>query len=244
MRSEGGKRTNDLIRIATGADPLLVCALASRYTVGIDHRPSPCLTSKQGDPTAVFNALRETQTPTALVEIVREGFRKTGEALCPFVALLWLLRQHQTATVQDDDFPAEAIIRGVPGWAYDLYSREDRAALANFIKGRTETARWVRDHIPPRQRVGFLGGIVFRVEGGCVRRGCGGRWKMSCGGWLISSATVRGPDPSEILQLMRADIPRGHIGGLDRRIAGVVAHEGVSVAFSVALRNFRSLGRC
>ena len=159
------RSTDDLIRIATGADPLPIRALAAWYALGTDRRPSPRLSSKQGDPAAVFNALQEAAIPTAVVEIAHEGFRKTGEVLCPFVALLWPLRQDQTATIEDDDSPPEVMIGDVPGWAYDVYSREGRAALANFIEGRTETARWVRDHIPPRQRVAFLGGIVFRVEG-------------------------------------------------------------------------------
>lgn len=201
------RSTNDLIRIATGADPLPFRALAAWYALGTDRRPSPRLSSRQGDPTAVFNAFREMQIPTAVVEIAHEGLRKTGEVLCPFVALLWPLRQQQTPTVGDDDFPPEVMIGGVPGWAYDLYSREGRAALATFIEGRTEFACWVRDHIPPRQRVAFLGGIVFRVEGGLVRSRL--RWKtgdelrrmvdIECNGSHCLNAT-------DILQLIKADI--------------------------------------
>jgi hypothetical protein len=200
------RSTDDLIRIATGADPLSIRALAAWYAIGTDRRPSPRLSSRQGDPTAVFDALREL-IPTSVVDVAHEGFRKTGEVLCPFVALLWPLRQDQTATIENDDFPPEVLIGDVPGWAYDVYSREGRAALANFIEGRTETACWVRDHIPPRQRVAFLGGIVFRVEGGLVRSRL--RWKtgdelrrnvdIECNGRHCRNA-------SEILQLMKADI--------------------------------------
>jgi len=168
------RSTDDLIRIATGTDPLPIRALAAWFAIGTDRRPSPRLSLRQGDPTATFNALREIIDP-AVVEIAKEGVRRTGEVLAPFVALLWPARRQQTATIEDDEFPPEVMIGDAPGWAYDLYSREGRAALANVIEGRTDTARWVRDHIPPRQRVAFLGGIVFRVDGGLVRKRL--RWK-------------------------------------------------------------------
>jgi len=182
-------------------------ALAIWFAIGTDRRSSPRLSSRQGDPLAVFNALREIIDP-AVVDIAPEGFRRTGEVLGPFVALLWPARQQQAAKVEDDEFPPELMIGDAPGWAYDLYSREGRATLTNFINGSTETARWVRDHIPPRQRVAFLGGIVFRVEGGLVRRRL--HWKtgdelrrmvdIECNGAHCRDAT-------EILQLMKSDIP-------------------------------------
>jgi hypothetical protein len=202
------RSTNDLIHIATGTDPLPIRALAAWYAVGTDRRPSSRLSSKRGDPIAVFNALRETQTPAPVVEIAHEGFRKTGEVLGPFVALLWPVWQQQPATVEDDEFPPELMIRDVPGWAYDVYSREGRAALANFIEGRTETAHWVRAHIPPRQRLALLGTIVFRVDGGLVRKRL--RWKTGDELRRMVDLECNGPhcrDATEILQLMRADIP-------------------------------------
>jgi hypothetical protein len=117
------------------------------------------------------------------------------------------------------------MIGGVPGWAYDVYSREGRAALANFIEAQTETARWVRDHIPSRQRIAFLGGIVFRVEGGLVRSRL--RWEtgdqlrrmvdMECNGSHC-------PDASEILNLMRHDIPV--LNGVRSELNGGLRHVG------------------
>jgi hypothetical protein len=201
------RSTDDLIRIATGADPLPIRALATWNALGTDRRPSPRLSSRQGDPIAVFNALQEAGIPTGVVEIAHEGWRKTGEVLAPFVSLLWPLRQEQTATVGDDEFSPEVMIGGVPGWVYDIYSREGRTALANFVEGRTESARWVRDHIPPRQRVAFLGGIVFRLEGGCVRKRL--RWKTGDELRRLVDIECNGPhcrDASQILQLMKTDI--------------------------------------
>jgi len=69
----------------------------------------------------MFNALRET-TDCSLVDIAQEGFRRTGEVLAPFVALLWPTRQQEAATVEDDEFPPDLMVGDVPAWAYDLYS--------------------------------------------------------------------------------------------------------------------------
>jgi hypothetical protein len=219
------RSTDHLIRIATGADPLPIRALATWFALGTDRRRSPRLPSRRGDPGAVFNALRETDIPAGVVEIAREGFRKTGEVLCPFVALLWPLRQDQAATIENDNFLPEVMIGDVPGWAYDLYSREGRAALARFIEGRTEAARWVNEHIPPRQRVGFLGGIVFRLEGGCVRS----RLRWSTGDELrrlvdIECNGPHCPDATEILELMRTDIPA--LNTVRAELMGGVHHVG------------------
>jgi hypothetical protein len=151
----------------------------------------------------VFNALREV-VDHAVVDIAQEGFRRTGEVLAPFVALLWPAQQ-QMAPIGDDELPAEVMIGNVPGWAYDVYSREGRAALTNFINGSTESARWVQAHIPPRQRVAFLGGIVFRLEGGLVRRRL--RWKTADDLRRMVDIECNGPhcrDATEILQLMKA----------------------------------------
>jgi hypothetical protein len=217
------RTTDELIHIATGADLLPIRALAAWYAVGTDRRASPCLKPRRGDPTAIFKALQEASIPTAVIEIAREGYRRVAEVLCPFVALLWPLRQEQTVTVEDDDFPPEVIVGDVPGWAYDVYSREGRAALANFIEGRSETARWVRDHIPPRQRVAFLGGIVFRCEGGCVRSRL--RWKTGDELRRMVETESNGPhcrDASEILQLMKADIPV--LNGVRSKLMGGLRH--------------------
>jgi hypothetical protein len=63
-------------------------------------------------------------------------------------------------------------------------------------------------HIPPRQRVAFLGGIVFRVEGGAVKS----RLRWPTGDELKRQVDFECngphcPDATEILQLMHDDIP-------------------------------------
>ena len=203
------RSTDDLIRIVTGSDPLPIRALALWYALGTNRRPSSQLRPRRGDPAASFDGLGNAGISEGVVEIAREGFKKTSEVLAPFVALLhpqWLAQND--ATTEDDALPPETMIGDLPGWALDIYTREGRAALAAFISGTTETARWVRAHIPPRQRVAFLGGIVFRVEGQCCRRRV--HWPTGDQLRRLVDLECNGPyclDATKVLDPMRADIP-------------------------------------
>jgi hypothetical protein len=60
-----------------------------------------------------------------------DPFRGTNEMLCPFVSLLACEQRH-AARIERDELPPEVMIDGVPSWAFDVYSREGRAALARF----------------------------------------------------------------------------------------------------------------
>jgi hypothetical protein len=143
-----------------------------------------------------------------MVEIAREGFRKTGEVLCPFVALLMAEHPSETAIVTDDEFPPETMIGDVPSWAFDNYTREGRATYAQFLRTDRASARWIRGRVSPSRQIALLGHVVFRVEGGVVRTRL--RWKLAdelrrlvdfeCVG-LESREAI------EIADLGRADIP-------------------------------------
>lgn len=201
------KTTGDLVRIAVGDAALPVRGLATWYAVGTHPRQTKHLSARPGESSALFDALCEAGLPHSVVEVAREGFRKIGEPLCPFVALLCPLSLREAATVQDDELPSEAIIGDVPGWALDIYTREGRQALGAFLQSGCETARWVVDHTRPTQRINFLGQIVFRVEGGLVRQ----RLRWSIGDQLrrLVDCECLGPacpDATEVLDLMRSDI--------------------------------------
>jgi hypothetical protein len=198
----------DLLNIATSPGPLPHRALALWYAIGTHRRPSNHLLPRLGEPHAVFDYLCDAGFPHTVVEIAREGFRKVGEVLCPFVALLCPERQGETTALADDYLPPEIEIRGIPGWAFDLYSREGRRAFSAFLERDSDTAWWVRAHIPPAQRVSFLGGIVFRVEGGGMRSRL--RWRQADVLRGLVDVECQGAhcsDASEILDLMPADMP-------------------------------------
>jgi hypothetical protein len=200
--------TRELLALMIGAEPLPVRALACWFAIGTDRRPSPRLNYRRGDPYAVFDALNEAGYPHALVETARENFRRTREVLAPFTVLLWPSRQAATPAIVDDEMPPEIMIDGVPGWALDTYTREGRRALKLFLQSNCMSARWINKNVPAGQRLNLLGNIVFRVEGGLVRRRS--RWPMSNDLRHMVDVGSHGPacaDATEILDLVRADIP-------------------------------------
>jgi hypothetical protein len=210
--------TRDLITVVTGQGSVHERALAVWYALGTNGDRST-LVRRRGDPRVVFDLLCEAARPHTIVEVAREGFRRTRNVLCPLVALL-ACEPCQAAQLESDEMPPEEMIADVPAWALDLYSREGRAALARFLQTEALAAQWVRRNISSARRVSFLGHIVFRVEGGLVVNRM--RWPLAdelrrqvdfeCSGPSC-------PDVTEILELMRDDIPRLN----DARAAVMVA---------------------
>jgi hypothetical protein len=198
--------TRDLIAVATGQGSAQERALALRCALGTDRHRSG-LVRRRGEPRLVFDHLCEAGWPHSIVEVAREGFRRTGEMLCPLVALL-CREPRQAIQLESDDLPPEEMIGDIPSWAVDVYSREGRAALARFLQTDALAARWVRRNVSPARRVRFLGHIVFRVEGGLVVNRM--RWPLADElrrqvDFECSGPTC--PDAAEILELMRADLP-------------------------------------
>ncbi|TPI63947.1 hypothetical protein FJ417_03325 [Mesorhizobium sp. B3-1-7] len=198
----------ELLAFVRSNAPLPKRALALWYALGTDRCPSPQLRSRKGLPQTVFDDFCETGHPHTLVEVAREGFRRTGQVLCPLVVLLASLKPVQPTLIGDDDFPAETLCGSVPSWALDRYSREGRRALQGLLRRDCQTTRWVRRRVPPSQQVNFLGEILFAVEGGCLRNHY--RWPLADDlrrSWEIE---CQGPfclDATEIISLVRADIP-------------------------------------
>jgi hypothetical protein len=198
--------TRDLITVATGQGSIHERALALWYALGTDGDRST-LVSRRGDPRAVFEQLYEAGWPHTIVEVAREGFRRTRVVLCPLVALL-ACEPRQLSQIESDDLPPGDMIGDVPAWALDVYTREGRAAFARFLQTDAAAARWVRRNVSPARRMSFLGHIVFRVEGGLVVN----RMRWPLGDELRRQVDYECsgrdcPDAAEILGLMRDDIP-------------------------------------
>jgi hypothetical protein len=199
--------THELIILATGNGSIHERALALWYALGTD-RDRSTLVSRRGDPLLVFDQLCETGWPHTIVEVAREGYRRTRNMLCPLVALL-SREPCQVTKIHSDELPPEEMIGDIPTWALDLYSREGRAALARFLQTDAAAAQWVRRNVSPARRVSFLGHIVFRVEGGLVINRM--RWPLAEELRRQVDHECSGPgcpDATEILELMRDDIPR------------------------------------
>lgn len=218
----GSSTTQRLIGVLTSTQPLAVTALAAWFLLGTDRRPSPRLARRRGDIDALFAVLGEILPPD-LVEITREGHRRSGEVLPIFMALLAPYLRDELTCVQADEMPADAMAGAVPGFCVDVYTRPGRAGLAKFIEGSTETARWVRAHIPPRQRITFLGTVVFRLDGQCVRRRL--RWPIADELRRAVDYECNGqhcPDATEILRLARADL--GELNAIRAEVMEGLSH--------------------
>jgi hypothetical protein len=200
--------TRELLSIVARSASLPERALATWYGLGTGHRPSPWLRPRRGEPNVVFNALCEAGLPHSIVEIGRELFRRAGEPLGPFLSLLCPQRQVETATVADDDIPPATMIGQLPSWTFDRYSIDGLQCLKVFLRGDSETACWVRSHIPVTKSLDLIGDVLFRVEGQISRQRM--RWHtatelqrlvdVECAGHGCANAT-------EIIALMKADIP-------------------------------------
>lgn len=200
--------TIELMRLATGAGPLPKRAVALWYVLGTNWRTSPHLRPRRGEWRLAFDGLAEAGFDSRVVEISREGFRKLGEPLPAFVALLSPLNARGAGRIEDDPMHPEVMISGVPNWTIDMYSRSGRAALKAFLDGASETARWVRAHVPEARRVNFLGTVVFRVEGQLCKHRL--RWPQADELRRLVDYECHGPhclDATEVLDLMQADIP-------------------------------------
>jgi hypothetical protein len=196
-----------LLDIVVGTSPLIERGLALWYALGTDRRTSGHLVPRRGQPQAVFDHLCEVGFPHTVVEVAREGYRKTRTVLCPFVALLSAEQRPVPPTIEDDKFPPEEMIGSVPSWALDMFSREGRFALKCFAEGGSETAKWVRDHVPAPERVSFLGDILFVVEGGQMSGRL--RWPTADQLRRLSERECQAhcTDVADVRESMRADIP-------------------------------------
>lgn len=200
--------TRDLIEIATGEASLPLRALATWFAIGTVRCTSDHLPRRRGEPDVVLDAFCDAGISNMAVETAREGLRRTGQILCPFVALLAPLSPHETADIVDDDLPPEGLIRGAPSWAFDMFVREGRYAMKVYLDGESETARWIREHAPASERIGLLGNILFAVEGGLLRS------RLDWGtGSLVrrmaehESQGARCPDGRPLIDLLRRDLP-------------------------------------
>jgi hypothetical protein len=100
------------------------------------------------------------------------------------------------------------MIGDVPSYAIDYYVREGRTALKAFLKRDTTTGLWIRKYVSQPHWVEFLGGLVFRADGGLMRR----RLQWPLGQQLRQMMEIEAngfgiTDASEVLDLLRNDLP-------------------------------------
>lgn len=202
----------ELMQIATGDGDIITRSIATIYAVGTDRCRTPGMRVRKGDPRYVFHAMREAGFPFTVVDLSERGSTRFRE---PLPALMSLLSStvpgHSTGwrpTERDDDIPPTTMIGEVPAWALDWYVREGRTALKSFLLRDTPTGRWIRSNVAPRHQAEFLGGLVFRAQGGLLRR----RLQWPTGEYLHRTMEVEAngfgvEDATEVLDLLRNDLP-------------------------------------
>lgn len=208
------------MEIATGRGDIVTRAIALFYATGTDRFLAPTMRPRKGSNPIAFEAMLQTGYPHCVLELAERGSVRMREPLPIFVALLSRDVPARSTGFEpkdcDDYIPPTNMIGEVPSWAIDFYTRPGRAALKAFLKRDTATARWVVNHVERRHRVEFLGGLVFRVEGGLLRR----RLQWPIGRLLrtvMEKEAVGGNilDASEPLSLLRDELPALDI---DRRL--------------------------
>lgn len=197
---------NELLQTAVLHDDIIVQTIAVTCIVR-GNRVAGHTAPKRQNTAALFDAFVASGISVRTVEIARLCFARTGELLPP---LLCVLRPHLPAcgASSDDLLPPEIIIRGVPGWALDMFSRDGRAAMSLFLETECEAARWIRADVPRSQRLNTFGHLLFRVEGGlCLNRLS---WPLAAKLRHMVDRECHAPflrDADEFLGFLRNDIP-------------------------------------
>jgi hypothetical protein len=199
---------DQLRRLVLSTGGLHERALALIYLAGTDAKPNPHFRSRRGETALAFDVLDELGVAPTIIEISREGYRRTREALCLLLPLLAAERDDDIPTFTDDPFPSEAMAGPVPGWALDAYTRPGKDALRRFLGTQAGLAIWTRHHLSPGQRLPFLARVVFHAEGGLLAS----RRRTALSGELrrINEEEASGVSPEamrEAMALMREDLP-------------------------------------
>lgn len=200
--------SNERLRqIVLGCTDLHKRGLSLWYLMGTKRCPSPNLPPRQGNVDFAFEVLAEHGVSPSMLQIARQGFRKTGEMLAPFAALLTLVNGIRGDAARNDRIPQKRLVSGVPSYALDTYTREGKQAFAKFLKTNAGTVEWMMANLPDNGRNAFVGELVFRVEGGCPSNRWAGpaaddlkaQYELGCLGCSQDQAT-------EVLPLMRRDM--------------------------------------
>jgi hypothetical protein len=206
-KSELVTLTNPKLRlVALHDDSVNVRALAILFLLGTD-RPGGKLPPRRGEPGLAFDVLDEMGVAPTTLAICREGYKKTGESLPPLVGLLALENGLRAGTT-DDPMPDHVMIGGVPSWAVDMFTREGKEALSRLLLTNAGIAEFATAMLPSRQRLGFLGQVLFRVEGGQLARRVGGDLSDRLHAQLQFETLGIAPRHAvQALSLMRDDLP-------------------------------------
>lgn len=200
--------TPELMQYANKGADIIIRGVAICYALGTDRWQPEGLRKRRGEPAYVFQYLLDAGYPHCVLELARTGFNRVREPLSALMSLVSPTCPSSSDAVEnDDDITPTQMVGAVPIWALDQYTREGKQSLRQFLSRDTSITRFILNNVAPSQRLKFLGGLLFRIEGGLLRR----RLQWQSGQSLRYSMEVEAngcgiDDATEGLLLLRQDI--------------------------------------
>jgi hypothetical protein len=161
----------DLMTVICGEGDIVVKGIALSYALGTDRWQPVGLKWTHGDATLVFQQMLDRGFPHCVLELGQMGYNRVREPLSMLMSLV--SRSYQSAVLraeEDDDLLPTELVGDVPVWALDAYTHEGKEALRRFLRRDAPINRFINNNVAPRQHLKFIGGLVFRGEGGLMRR--------------------------------------------------------------------------
>lgn len=196
---------DELLSLAVEGGSIYNQAICLRNLLGTERGPERHRFGRHGNPKLAFDALRQMHVSVSIRQMAWEAFRSTGSALGPLAALLSTRLGDAPTEIKHDKIAPAPSFNGVPLWAYDLYCRQGRRALAALLNTNLYAVRWIKRHIPSAEQIEFLGALVFRVEGQRCRNRL--RWKLADELRLAMDSDCYGPEATELLGSLEVGLP-------------------------------------
>ncbi len=177
-----------LMDIAGNADRRIEArAVAAWYAAGTERVRSATLPRVGGRPTDYFEGLIERGAEETPVELGRAGLSRTGTIMPVFFPLVWQNLQRAAWHIEPDDIPEAEMIEGVPSYAFDMFTREGKAAFRPFLHACKPLPEFLADCDVAKARWAHdLGRLIFRAEGGLLSR----RMSWNLGRSLLRTASI------------------------------------------------------
>ncbi len=170
FRHEMAEMSDHRLRlIALTAETIQETALAVLYLAGTDRRPQSALRPRHGTAAIAFHVLDELGVPLTLLEVAREGYRRSGDSLCLMLPLVAIQDPGQETCMTNDRVPPEEMAGPVPGWALDAYTREGKTAIRRLLASDPQYRRGPMAGVDPRSQPLAYARALFHVEGGVLK---------------------------------------------------------------------------
>lgn len=196
--------SEELVGIVSGNFSLIERTIALLYLLGAEDGG---LIKRPRHHEGARDALLRIGCSPEFGDLALDTFKKSRVPLAPLVGLLSqeFSGSSSPKIFADDRFPPEVVIKDVPGWAFDMFTREGKIIFGQFLSGASTSAKWLRTHVPQNVRMDVLGNLIFFLEGGCLRNRL--QWDLGKNLYNMAATECLGTDASEIYPLLQEDFP-------------------------------------